>query len=146
MKWIVTANSNLCRIYHCDKSLEPLSLVKEINHPENKLKAGDSLTSDRPGHYQTAGSGGGAYSPRTDPKDVEVDNFFREVSLELNHGRTLNSYDKLIIITPSHMNGILFAHLDRHVKALVTHEIQKDVMHLSLLELLDFLRLHLKIA
>ena len=37
------------------------------------------------------------------------------------------------------MNGLIFKHLDKHVKALVTHEIQKDVMPLAHHEFLAFL-------
>lgn len=144
MTWIITANSNLCRIYQYDKNPEKISLVKEVNHPENKLKKGELLTSERPGHYQTGTSARGAYEPRTDPKQVEVDNFSREIALELNQGRTANAYSKLVIITPPHMKGLLSAHLDKHVKTLVTKEIQKDVMHLAHNEFLDFLKSHLK--
>jgi len=144
MTWIVTANTNLYRIYHYDKNPEKIALVKEVNHPENKLKKGDFLTSDKPGKYQTDGTGGGSYSPRTDPKVVEIDNFSREIALELNHGRTANAYSNLIVIMPPHMHGLLSEHLDKHVKALIKKEIQKDVTHLAHNELLEFLKTNLK--
>lgn len=144
MTWIVTANSNLCRIYHFDKNPEKIDLIKEINHPENKLKKREMLTTDRPGHYQTDGSARGAYSPHSDPKAVEVDSFSREIALELNHGRDANAYSTLILVTPPHMNGLLAEHLNKHVKKLIKKEIQKDVMHLSHIEFLEFIRTHLK--
>lgn len=140
MIWIVTANSNMCRFYHFDKHDVKVDLVKELSHPLNKLKKSEYLTSDKPGHYETGGSGGGgAFSPHTDPKVVEIDNFAREIARELNQGRNLNAYNHLMIITASHMNGLISKHLDKHVKELITHEIQKDVMSLSQHELITFL-------
>lgn len=144
MIWIVTANSNTCRIYNYAKSPQEMSLIKEINHPENKLKKSELLTSEKPGHYQTDTSARGTYSPRTDPKDVEIDNFSREIANELNQGRNANAYTNLIIITSAHMNGLLSHHLDKNVAALVKKEIQKDVMQLPNHELIEFLKDHLK--
>ena len=140
MTWIVTANSNQCCIYQLGKNVDNATLIKEINHAENKLKKGDHLTSDKPGRYQTDGAAGGSYSPHTDPKTVEVANFAREIAHELNSGRTANAYQHLVIITSPHMNGLLHQHLDKHVKALIINEIQKDVMPLSPHELIDFLK------
>lgn len=139
MTWIVTANSNACRIYQFDQKMTKTDLIKEINHPLNKLNSGEHLTTDKPGRYQTDDAAGGAYSPHTDPKTVEIDNFAREIAHELNHGRNTNAYKNLIIITPPHMNGLLNKHLDKHVKELIRHEIQKDVMTLSHKEMISFL-------
>ena len=141
MIWVVTANTNMCRIYQFDRRSEEIALLKEINHPENKLKKGDYLTSDRPGHYQTDSSARGAYSPHSDPKEVVIDVFSREIAIELNKGRNSHAYKNLIIITPPHMNGLLSKHLDTHVKYLIESEIQKDVMSLSQHELLIFLQM-----
>lgn len=139
MIWVITANSNTCRIYHFDKHLKKITLLKEINHPENKLKNSDYLTTDKPGHYKTDATNGGAYSPHSDPKEVIIDNFAREIAHELNRGRNNHDYKTLIIITPPHMRGLLSLHLDKHVSDLISHDIHKDVTHLPAHELLDML-------
>lgn len=139
MLWIITANSNLCRIYHLEKHPEKITLLKEINHPENKLKKSEYLTSDRPGHYQTDATLHGSYAPHTDPKEVEADNFSREIANELNQGRNNHAYQNLIIVMPPHMNGLLAKHIDKHVKDLIKDEILKDVMSLPNHELLGFI-------
>jgi protein required for attachment to host cells len=144
MTWIVTANSNLCRIYHLDAQMTKADLIKEINYPINRLKSSEHLTTDKPGRYQTDGGVGGAYSPHTDPKAVEVDNFARDIARELNQGRNTNAYKDLILIVPAHMQGLLNNHLDKHVKAMITHEIQKDVMTLSQKETISFLEKYIK--
>lgn len=140
MMWVVTTNSNLCRIYEFDQKSKTIILLKEINHPENKLKKSEYLTSDKPGQYKTDGSAGGAYIPHSDPKEVSIDHFSKEIADELNRGRNTQAYKKLMLITPSHMNGLLLKHMDKHVKELVCNEIQKDVMHLSQHELQLYLQ------
>jgi protein required for attachment to host cells len=141
MIWIVNMNSNICRIYDYAKSPEKLNLLKEIQHPDSKLKKSD-LVSDKQGHYKTDGSVHGAYSQHSDPKEITIDDFSREIAKELNHGRTANAYNALVIITPPHMNGLLHQHLDKHVNDLVTHNIQKDISNCSDHELLEFLKIN----
>ncbi len=141
MIWVVNTNTNACHIYHYQKSPAQLTLLKEINHPENRLKKSDFLTSDKPGHYQSdTSNAGGSFAQRTDPKEIAIDDFAREIARELNHGRATNAYENLIIITEPHMNGLLFQHLDKHVKNLVINTIQKDLQHLTDKELLAFLK------
>ncbi len=139
MTWVVAANSNTCCIYLFNNKPLTLNLIKEISHQEFRLKKSEYLTSDKPGRYQTDGTTGGAYSPHTDPKDVEIDNFSREIALVLNQGRNSDEYDKLIIIMPPEIIGAFFQHINPHVKNLIKKEIQKNLMHLSQHELLDYL-------
>ena len=136
--WVVIFDSINCRIYHYHKNPEQLTLFKEINHPENHLKDID-LTSDKPGRYSSGTSGHGTYSQPTDPKEIKVDSFSREIAKELDHHRKINAYDKLIIISPPHMNGLLFQHINKHVKDLVTHNLEKDLLHLTNRELMEYL-------
>jgi len=141
MTWVVTSDSNTCRIFHYIKKANQLTLLKEIRHPENKLRDID-LTSDKPGHYKSSSSTHGAYAQPSDPKEIKVEGFSREIAKELDHGRSTNAYENLIVIAPPHMNGLIFQHINKHVKNLVTHNIEKDVVHLPDQELLTFLRSH----
>ena len=141
LTWVLITNSNTCRIYHYIKKSNQLTLVKEIQHPENKLRDID-LTSDRPGHYKGGGSSHGAFSQQSDPKEIKVDDFSKEIATELDHGRTTHLYEKLIVIARPHMNGLLFQHINKHVNDLVTHKIEKDLLHSTERELIDFLHQH----
>jgi protein required for attachment to host cells len=117
-------------------------LIKEIKHPENKLRDTD-LTSDKPGHYGTSSSARGAYSQPTDPKEIKIEDFSRIIAKELDNDRNTNAYGKLIVIAPPHMKGLLSHHINKHVKELVTHTIEKDLFHLNEHELLEFLHEHI---
>lgn len=143
MKWIVTANTNQCRIYNYHKTPEKLKLLKEIEHPENKLKTSE-LVSDQPGHYATAGTARGAFSQETDPDMVKRDEFARQLAHELEHEKNEQHYDELITIMPAEFEGMLFHHLNKQVKSRIKNNISKNLMHLSEHELLAYLHQHLK--
>ena len=142
MIFVINTNSNTCKIYHYNKSPAQLTLLKELKHPESRLQD-KNLTSGKPGKYRsdTAGSGG-AFTQRTDPKENEIDNFSREIAKEIDHGRIKKDFEKLILIAPPHMTGLLFQHLNKHAKELIINHIQKDLQHLKDHELLDFLKTH----
>jgi protein required for attachment to host cells len=142
MIWVVAANAITCRIYHYDKQPAKLTLIKEIFHPENRLKKEDYLTSDKPGHYKSSESNRGAFAPRSDPKEVEIDNFAREIARELSLGRKTNAYEKLILMTTPHMDGLIFSHVDKHVIKLITNTIQKDPQNFTQGDLLGYIKEH----
>lgn len=143
MIWVINSNSNTCRIYQYDKKHAKLNLVKEIQHPENKLPTRDTI-SDRPGHYKANGSKRGAYSQPTDPKDIKIDDFYRQIANDLDRARSQNSFKELIVITAPHTNGLLINHMNKHVQEMVSHNIQKDLINLSEKELLEYLRTNTK--
>lgn len=143
MTWVVKTNTNQCLIYQYQKKPASLILIKEISHPENRVKTGDYFTADKPGHFQSSSPDAhGSFVQRTDPKEAAIDDFAREIARELNLGRNTQAYEKLIIISAPHMNGLLLKHFDKHVKELITHNIQKDLQHLTDKELLAYLHEH----
>jgi len=138
MTWLVIANTNNCRIYGFEKNAKKLTLIKEFNDPDAKLKNLD-LSSDKEGHYQTSNARRGAYSPAESPKDVEVEHFAREIAKELDAQRRLNSYDNLIIVAAPHMNGLISQHLNEQVKKMIIENILKDYNSLPDHELIKVL-------
>lgn len=139
--WIVLTNTNNCKVYvyNCNTQPSQLHLIQTIDHPENRLRDIE-LTSDKPGHYIASDSAHGAYSQSTDPKEIRIDDFSRELAKMLEHNRTANAYDQLFIIAEAKMNGRLCKHLNDHVKQLIAKNIKKDLMNLSAHELLKFLQ------
>ena len=143
---VINTNTNTCRFYgYCKKSAQ-LTLLKELLHSESKLKNQDLVT-DKQGRYMSSAVGGsGAYSQRTDPKAIEIDNFAREIGRDLDAARIAGTYEKLITIADSHMTGLLFQHVDKHVKEWIRNRIQKDLIHLTEPQLLEYLQTHAQFA
>lgn len=137
MKWIITANTNHSRIYAYQAN--ELTLIKEIDHPENKLKS-SQLGTDKPGRYQSNDSNRGAFSPHTELNKIQLDDFAREMAMCLDEARNQNDYDELVVVMPAQIEGLFAKHLDKNVKNLITNTFQKNIMNLSAKELLDFIR------
>ncbi len=140
--WVLLTDSNTCRFFQYNKKDNQLTLLKEISHPENRLRDIE-LTADKPGKYKSWGGAiHGSFTQRTDPKEVKIDDFARNLAKELDHDRCINAYQQLIVIAPPHMNGLLSHHFNKHVKELISHTIEKDIIHYNERELLDFLHQH----
>lgn len=142
MKWIVSANSNSCRIYAYHGRLHKLELIREINHPENKLKDSELVAANK-GHFRSIDSFHGAYEYHTDPVAVNYDHFARELALELNAGREKNLYDSLVFVMPSHMEGLVHKHLNKEVTPMIKHVLLKNLVFLSEEGLLDYINKHI---
>ena len=141
MTWIVTANTNLCHIYDYQQS--KLTLLHTIDHPENKLRTHE-LGRDKPGHYNTSSTSRGAYSPHHELHEIKVDDFAREIAIKLDSERNKHHYTALIFIMPAQMEGQVLQHLSKQVSELIQQIIQKNIMHLPLHELNDYLIKHLE--
>jgi len=138
MIWVINTDTNTCRIYHYQKKPRELTLINELQHPENRLLDQD-LVSDKPGRYRSMGQPRSAYDPSSDPKQVKIDNFSREIAKLLDANRKIQAYEQLIIIAGPSMNGLLLQHLNKHVKELIVQNIQKDLLHMQAKELLTVL-------
>jgi len=138
MKWIMVANSNDCRIYEYDHDVKDLTLVDEINHPENRLRE-HNLRPDRPGQYKSREANRGSYAPEIGALDIAIDDFAREMAERLDTGRNQHAYDDLTLLMPAAMEGLLLKHLNKNVAGSVHHIIQKNLMHLSEHELKKYL-------
>lgn len=138
MIWVLNSNSNTCKIYDYHKPSDSLKLIKEFEHPENKLKTSE-LVSDKPGKYKANDASRGSFSPASDPKENMINQFLHDVAKTINTERSKNNFDKLIIIAPPNIDGILMQHLDKHVKSLIICNIQKDHLQTPEKELLEVL-------
>jgi len=123
--WVLVANASKARIFGTEKVGYPMECMKEFTHPESRGKGMD-LTSDRPGHYQSKGTGHGAFIDATEPKEYEADRFAAELAKELENGRNNKAYRKLVVVAAPHFHGLINSHLNDHTRAMIVNNIQKD--------------------
>ena len=123
--WILVANASTARIYSNNGPKKGLKLVKELNHPESRQKSSELVT-DRPGHMQGFGNGHGSRQPATTPKEYEIEKFALEIAKELDHGRSTNDFDRLIMVASSPFIGTINSRLSDHVRSKVSDTVEKD--------------------
>ena len=62
----------------------------------------------------------------TDPKQHEARTFACQLARELEHGRTTNSYQRLILVVSTPFMGLINSNLGSHVRNLVSDTFEKD--------------------
>lgn len=147
--WILIANTNHARLYTAIKAKllqgnGALKLMQEYDHPESK-KRDSELVSDKAGRYHKLAKTGSesAFTEMTDPKELEIEQFAKQLAEELERGRVNNEYGELIIAAAPHFQGILKNNCNPHVLAKVDKYIDKDYMAFEGKELLAQLAKHL---
>ena len=123
--WILVANASLARLYENLGPNKGLKLIKEMIHPESRLKNSELVT-DRPGAMASAGNGQGAKQPHTQPKAHEAKVFAQELAQELYQGRTRNAFGRAIVVAPPAFMGLLNTVLDHPTAQLITDRFEKD--------------------
>jgi protein required for attachment to host cells len=134
--WVVVANSNFYKIYHYDKN--DFSLIAEQSDPDAK-KRNQDLTSDREGRF-TSSAGIGTYDGHADAKKDEIERFLVNAVDKCEEGRVSHKYNKVILLVPSRVDGILAKHMNKNLKQLVVNNVKQDLTHLSEKELHHYVR------
>ncbi|MCC7271671.1 MAG: host attachment protein [Alphaproteobacteria bacterium] len=100
-----------------------LELVNPPSHEQS---------SDRPGRtHESAGPARHAQEPRTDPHREAKVGFAREIAEMLRQGREAKRFDRLVLIAPPFMLGVLRDVIDRETGRRVIGEIAKDLTQVS---------------
>lgn len=123
--WILVANASKANLYLNSGPKKGLKKLKEFDHSASRDKA-SQLVTDRPGHNKSHGNGRGAYVPATDPKQNEAHNFALELARQLDHGRSTNEFQRLILVAPPAFLGMLKSSMDTRVLGLVSDSFEKD--------------------
>lgn len=128
--WILVANAAAARLYANEGPKKGLRKIREFNHPASREK-GLQLVTDRPGQNLGHGNRHGAYVPSSEPKQIEAEHFAFELARELEHGRTSNSYQRLILVAAPAFMGLMNSHITHHVRQLVSDSFEKDYTKLD---------------
>ncbi len=123
--WILVANASAADLYANYGPKKGLQKLKEFKHNASRGKALE-LVSDRPGNYKGHGNSHGSFAPATDPKQNEAQHFALELAKELDHGRTANCYQRLILVASAPFIGLINRNLDNHVRVMVSDSFEKD--------------------
>ena len=135
--WLVIANETNANIYKINK--KEFELIDNLKHPESRL-TDHELVSDRPGHYRTPDTAHGAYVPDSDPHELEKVIFARTIARFLEHERSTEKFQHLIICASPHFYGLLKNELSSHVSNIIKNHYLKDYIVLETNELNKFIK------
>jgi protein required for attachment to host cells len=128
--WILLADSASARLYASGARLAGWTLVRELAHPESRMRTSEIL-SDKPGRVRQSTGSRSAMEPPTPRKKVEAEHFAREVARMLEEGVASGAYDRIVLVTPPAFLGVLREKLAPRVQERVARIVEKDYLHLD---------------
>lgn len=134
--WILVSNASEARIFFRNGIRNELTLVKELTHPESRMKNAE-LSSDRAGYMKGVGNGHGSKNPQSEPKQNEAQFFAQQLAHELNQGRCSQQFENLVLIAPPAFMGLLNEKMDEQTGKLVGSRLNKDYTQITAKELVD---------
>jgi len=125
--WILVCNASRARVFSTPGRGRPWTLVRELNHPESRLK-GQAISADKPGRVQQSAGAGSrpAMEPSTPVKEVEAQRFAELLAKVAEDGHGHNTYARLLLVAPPHFLGLVRQALPEQVRKRVTRSVDKD--------------------
>jgi len=116
-----------------------LKLVKDIPHPQGRLKNQD-IDADKPGRsFDRFGYGRHAMSPEHEPTEHIAERFAKELAELLYDGGVKRQYAKLVLVAEPGFLGVLRAKLSPQIAGKVTASLDKDLTQVPERELPSYL-------
>lgn len=145
VSWIVVANRAGARIFeHRGAGTNP-TLLREVDHPEGRLKDSD-FDSDAPGRaFDRFGEGRHAYAREHMPSDQEMHTFAKELASLLEGERLRQSYAQLVLVVEPSLLGMLREELGKATDDLVVASLAKNLVHADADELATHLAPYLPV-
>jgi protein required for attachment to host cells len=139
--WILVAHDAGARLFENEGPGKGIEMVEEIDHPQGRERDRD-FDSDRPGRAfrkNSADPRRAAMSRSESPHERDVAAFARTLTQKLQHGRTSNRYDRLVLVAPPRFLGLLRSSLDGPTAQLVVGSLDKDLAAHKESELIEHL-------
>ena len=144
---IVVAQRDGARLFEWTTRAEPLRLIEELAHPEGRLKDGD-LDSDRAGaSYESSASGASSAAVGSVSATAHLAVVFaHRVADRIEQALAKHAFDRLVLVSGPRFLGFLRDELSNSTRALVRHELVKNLGHASAQELKNLLERELHFA
>lgn len=139
--WILVAHEAGARLFENHGPGKGLELIEEVEHAAGRERDRE-ITSDRPGRSFRKNSGDprrAAMSSSQGPHERAVANFARELAQRLQHGRTQNRFERLVLVAPPRFLGLLRSSIDTPTSHLVVGSLDKDLATTKEAELIEHL-------
>lgn len=128
--WTAVLDSKQAHFY----SKGPEAKLGELNHT---LTARPIRTDQPSGRgnlgrsFDRVGGGRHAIEPHTSDRTQQRQGFMHEVADYLHHAKEKGEYDRLVLVAPPKVLGILRKELSKPVRDVLALEVDKDFMHLT---------------
>ncbi|HLD99501.1 MAG TPA: host attachment protein [Bdellovibrionota bacterium] len=129
--WIVLVNKSLALVYQKYSAGKEIRLIERIEHPEGRLKRHE-IDSDKPGRsFGPSMVRRHAYDNAINAVDHKAQQFMSEIASLLDHGRSEDRYDWLVIVANSRMHGLLKKELKKPILNRIAKTVSRDFNYVN---------------
>lgn len=126
--WIVAVRRANASIFASHGNQQPLEIVREIEHPEGRLKAAE-INADRPGRaFDRAGQGRHGMSTEESTTEQVDQRFVATLARDLEHARHVGEFSHVVLVAAPKLLGKLRAELSENTRKVVLAELAKDLV------------------
>lgn len=129
--WILVADGTKAALYGNDGPGRGIYRAANEFAIDLPSKTGDIMSDQSGRAANPGGNGHHPIGPRTDPRRHQESEFLRSVASVLEEAALAKTYDRLVLVAPPKALGDLRSSLSPHAAALVTKELDKDLVNLS---------------
>lgn len=134
--FVIVADGGRARIFKTESNLNNLAELEDFIHSESRL-TNRELGADAP--VQSPNQHG-SLQPHILPKEHEEQMFAKQLGKHLKEIHNKRHYDELILVASPRFLGMLRNELHAPLDKLVTRSIDKDLITLSVNELIEYLK------
>lgn len=137
--WVLVAHESGARLFEARGPGKGLQLVREVFHPEGRARNRD-IDADRPGRaFPRGGSADNrsAMSREEGAHERVVSDFARELANLMREGRVGGRYQRLVLVAPPRLLGLLRSSLDPTTAQCVVGSLDKDLAFADASELAE---------
>jgi protein required for attachment to host cells len=133
--WIIVVDSSRARIFAAGTPLGPLTEVGNLVHGEGRLRNQDLISDDGGRAFDSEGDGRHGMESKTDAKTQEQVNFATEINHYLEQGYQGLNFDRLYLVAPPAMMGLLRNRLDKKIQQVLVGTLDKNLVQLTPIEI-----------
>ncbi|WP_045214724.1 host attachment protein [Desulfonatronovibrio magnus] len=133
--WVLAADNGRARLFETTKRTVLENEIQSLVNPAARQSVNE-IVEDRPGRspHPSDGEKRVAYTPTSDPKKHEIQQFARSLAETLNNGARDNKFQKLYILAPPSFLGMLRSELSNATQKKIAGEIDKNLAQLKMEE------------
>ncbi len=133
--WVLVADGARARIFESHGHAGTLTPAFDFESASSQAPS-RAIASDKAGRtFAGSGQGHHAKQPTTDPHEYEKVRFLRNMTRRLEGGYKSGAFKRLVLVAPPKALGKLRSALSGPVRNSVTAEVNKDLTHLPVHEL-----------
>lgn len=138
--WLVIAHRAGARIFARGDDRHTLEVVEHMDNPQAHQPERE-FGSDRPGRsVDSSRHGRHAMNNEAPAREASAQNFARRIAERLDAARVGHELVQLALVAEPHMLGLLREALSPHTAALVSAELEKDLLHVADKDLAAYLK------